>query len=170
MRSPILPEKCINFPKRLIKQREICFPLQDSKRPKGLCLFDFFFKLLLECQTRVRLNCTLKCPVLYHEVGICLYNIVFFIDGDVPPWQTVGSDALALRYSSATRRRFGEVGCKTLVRSSTPPTNIGSRNTSEAGSSSNSKIKTHFIRINHQKRKYLTLGHRTLHRQEAARI
>ena len=42
MRSPILPQKCINFLKRLIKQREIRFSLQDSKRPKGLRLFDFF--------------------------------------------------------------------------------------------------------------------------------
>ena len=39
MRSPVLPEKCINLPKRLIKQREIRFSLQDSKR---LRLFDFF--------------------------------------------------------------------------------------------------------------------------------
>ena len=44
MRSLILPQKCINFPKRFIKQREIRFSLQDSKRPKGLCLFDFFPK------------------------------------------------------------------------------------------------------------------------------
>ena len=42
MRSLILPPKCINFPKRFIKQREIRFSLQDSKRPKGLRLFDFF--------------------------------------------------------------------------------------------------------------------------------
>ena len=42
MRSPILPEKCTNLLKRLIKQGEIRFSLQDSKRPKGLRLFDFF--------------------------------------------------------------------------------------------------------------------------------
>ena len=42
MRSPILPPKCTNFLKRFIKQREIRFSLQDSKRPKGLRLFDFF--------------------------------------------------------------------------------------------------------------------------------
>ena len=41
--SPVLWFRyCINFPKRFIKQREIRFSLQDSKRPKGLRLFDFF--------------------------------------------------------------------------------------------------------------------------------
>ena len=42
MRSPILPPKCINFPKRFMRKREIQKTLQDSKRPKGLRLFDFF--------------------------------------------------------------------------------------------------------------------------------
>ena len=42
MRSLVLPPKCINLLKRFIKQREIRFSLQDSKRPKGLRLFDFF--------------------------------------------------------------------------------------------------------------------------------
>ena len=42
MRNLVLPPKYTNFLKRLRKQREICFSLQDSKRPKGLRLFDFF--------------------------------------------------------------------------------------------------------------------------------
>ena len=42
MRSPILPPKCINFPKRFMRKREIQKTLQDSKRSKGLRLFDFF--------------------------------------------------------------------------------------------------------------------------------
>ena len=42
MRSPVLLPKCSNFLKRFIKQREIRFSLQDSKRLKGLRLFNFF--------------------------------------------------------------------------------------------------------------------------------
>ena len=42
MRRLILVPKCINFLIRFIKQREIHFSLQDSKRLKGLRLFDFF--------------------------------------------------------------------------------------------------------------------------------
>ena len=53
MRSLILPEKCTNLPKRLIKQREIRFPLQDSKRPKGLRLFDFFPNYLIPFTTSI---------------------------------------------------------------------------------------------------------------------
>ena len=42
MRSLIWPPKLINFLKRFMRQREIQKILQDSKRPKGLRLFDFF--------------------------------------------------------------------------------------------------------------------------------
>ncbi len=42
MRSPIWPQKLINFLKRPMRKREIHKTLQDSKRPKGLRLFDFF--------------------------------------------------------------------------------------------------------------------------------
>ena len=44
MRSLVLPPKCSNFPKRFMRKREIHKTLQDSKRPKGLRLFDFFPK------------------------------------------------------------------------------------------------------------------------------
>ena len=42
MRSPIRPKKQTNFPKPLTSARENWIFLQDSYRPKGLCLFDFF--------------------------------------------------------------------------------------------------------------------------------
>ena len=42
MRSLVLPPKCSNFLKRFMRKREIQKTLQDSKRPKGLRLFDFF--------------------------------------------------------------------------------------------------------------------------------
>ena len=42
MRSIIWPQKLTNFFKRFMRKREIQKTLQDSKRPKGLRLFDFF--------------------------------------------------------------------------------------------------------------------------------
>ena len=42
MHSTIWPQKLTNFLKRLMRKREIRKTLQDSKRPKGLRLFDFF--------------------------------------------------------------------------------------------------------------------------------
>ena len=42
MRSIIQPPKLTNLLKRFMRKREIQQTLQDSKRPKGLRLFDFF--------------------------------------------------------------------------------------------------------------------------------
>ena len=46
MRNLIWPQKLINFLKRFIRKREIQKTLQDSKRPKGLRLFDFFHNVI----------------------------------------------------------------------------------------------------------------------------
>ena len=72
MRSLILPPKCSNFLIRFINQREIRFSLLDSKRPKGLRLFDFFPNYLGYLFFRFQ---SIEVPIKFHRVLFLMRKI-----------------------------------------------------------------------------------------------